>query len=156
MPDTMILLALRPRFADAILDGTKTVELRRRRANAEPGSIGLLYASSPRRSLVGAIRLGTVESWTPSTIWRKWGPRCGLSKPEFTRHFADSPIVTAIEICAVVAFAHAVDLAELRSRSSGFLVPQNYRFVSETESKAILNGQSSHIGGISEAVPLPE
>lgn len=151
--DETVLLAVKPRFAEAILDGTKTVEFRRRRAHAQSGSIGLLYASSPRRSLVGAIRLGAVESWAPSTIWRKWGGRSGLSKPEFTRHFADAPIVTAIEICAAVAFTQAVDLSELRARSSGFLVPQSYRFITDAESKAVLNGQSSHIARIAKPRP---
>ena len=33
-----LLLSLRPRFADAILSGAKTVELRRRPINADPGT----------------------------------------------------------------------------------------------------------------------
>jgi predicted transcriptional regulator len=34
-----MLLSLRPRFADAILSGTKTVELRRQSVNAQPEAV---------------------------------------------------------------------------------------------------------------------
>jgi predicted transcriptional regulator len=48
-----LLLSLRPRFADAILAGAKTVELRRRPINARPGTAILLYASRPMMAIVG-------------------------------------------------------------------------------------------------------
>ena len=55
-PDRVTLLSVRPRFAEALLNGTKTAEIRRRRANIPDGSLCLLYASAPVRALVGAIR----------------------------------------------------------------------------------------------------
>ena len=52
-----LLLCLRPRFAEAILSGAKTVELRRRPINTQPGTPILLYASSPTMAIVGTARL---------------------------------------------------------------------------------------------------
>jgi hypothetical protein len=46
-----LLLSLRPQFADAILSGTKTVELRRRPINAQSGTPILLYASRPTMAI---------------------------------------------------------------------------------------------------------
>ena len=45
-----LLLSLRPRFADAILTGAKTIEVRRRPVNASAGTPISLYASSPLRA----------------------------------------------------------------------------------------------------------
>lgn len=47
-----IILAIKPHFADAILDGTKTIELRRRTA-ISPGSKVYLYATAPIQAIVG-------------------------------------------------------------------------------------------------------
>ena len=54
-----LLLSLRPRFAQAILSGAKTVEVRRRPVNAPPQTPIILYASSPTMAIVGTA--------TPST-----------------------------------------------------------------------------------------
>lgn len=153
MPEPSILLALKPRFAEAILAGTKTVELRRGKAHAQPGSVGLLYASSPQRALVGVARIGIVESWAPSTIWRKWGSLSGMTKAEFSTYFAGASVATAIEIAATATFPLAVSLTELRNRSNAFVVPQSYRFVSPDESAAILNGQVKHVKQLKEHRP---
>ena len=54
-------MSLRPRFAYAILSGAKTVELRRMRVSATPGTTIIIYASSPVMSVVGLATLAAVD-----------------------------------------------------------------------------------------------
>ena len=113
MTDSVVLLSLKPRFASAIIDGTKTVEVRRERAHISPGSVGLVYATSPVRALIGAVGIGVVETWRPSTVWRKWGSQTGLLHREFAAYLADAHLATAIELIGIAKFPRPVDLAEL-------------------------------------------
>lgn len=61
-PDRMVVLSLRPRFAEAILAGDKTVELRRTEPKIETPILALLYAALPVRSLIGTCIITNVLS----------------------------------------------------------------------------------------------
>ncbi len=82
--DQVTLLSIQPRFAGALMDGTKTVEIRRRRARITDGSLCLLYASSPVCALVGAARVSQTEVDTADAIWDRWGDHTGLSRSQST------------------------------------------------------------------------
>lgn len=135
---TTVLLSVRPRFAHGLLDGTKTVEIRRGRAHIEPGSTCLLYSSSPQRALVGAVEVETAHTGTPSAIWAEWGHLTGLARCEFDDYLHDSPEATAIVMRAAQRLSTPITLDELRGRQDGFVTPQSYRFVAEQERRALL------------------
>ena len=65
-----LLLSLRPRFAELLLQGTKTVELRRVQPDVGRGTLVLLYASSPMRALVGTSVVEDVQVAARDDIWR--------------------------------------------------------------------------------------
>ena len=61
-PDRMVILSLKPRFAEAILAGVKTVELRRTELKIVVPTRALLYAASPVRALLGTCIITSVQS----------------------------------------------------------------------------------------------
>ena len=70
MSSNAIVLSIRPQFADKILKGTKTVELRRvypRRIGK--GDRGLIYASSPVKSLVGGFEIARIVEKPLNELW---------------------------------------------------------------------------------------
>jgi predicted transcriptional regulator len=137
----LVLLSVRPRFAARLIDGTKTVEIRRRPTRLAIGDVALVYSSSPTRAIVGAVRISGVATRAPSTVWRRFGPRTALSKAEFDAYVAGSATATAIEVDGFRALLSPVDLSALRTRSAGFVVPQSYRFVQPMEARRLLNGE---------------
>jgi hypothetical protein len=76
-----LMMSLRPRFAQAILDGSKTVELRRTRVLAPPGTTIIIYASAPVISVVGIVTLGTVDADNPNTLGRRHRKKLGVTEP---------------------------------------------------------------------------
>ena len=54
--DRMIVLSLKPRFAEAILTGDKTVELHRTEPKIVVPTRALLYATTPVRALLGTCK----------------------------------------------------------------------------------------------------
>lgn len=61
-----MLLSVHPRFATAILAGTKTVEVRRQRVAAPSGIPVLLYATAPTMAIVGMARIASVQVASPA------------------------------------------------------------------------------------------
>lgn len=143
--DRTALLSVRPRFAEALLDGSKTVEIRRRRAHIASGALCLVYASSPVRALVGAIRVRETDTDTPDALWRRWGTQTGLDRDEYDAYLRDSMQACAIVVAAAARFDGPVALPELRRRQREFVTPQSYRFLRKNELSSLLNGQARQL-----------
>ena len=147
-----VLVSLRPRFAELVLDGSKTTELRRGPSRIEPGAVALVYASTPLRALLGAMRIEEVHTCAPSTVWRRWGPTTGLRRREFDDYVDGCDRVTALLLGARCVFPEPVSLEELRTRSSEFVAPQSYRYIQERELATMLNGERRLVDAI--AAPM--
>lgn len=145
MASRTALLSVRPRFAEALLDGSKTVEIRRRHAHLADDSIALLYASGPVCALVGAIRVRTTESGTSDELWARWGDRTSLVREEFDAYVDGSERPCAIIVDAYKRFPTPVPLADLRRRQDAFVTPQSYRFLPDAELSALVNGHASQL-----------
>jgi predicted transcriptional regulator len=144
----MILLSVRPRFADALLSGSKTVEIRRRRARIAEGALCLLYASSPTCALVGAIRVAFTEVASPDALWTRHGHAMGLDRREYDAYLAGAAHPCAIVVAGATTFTDRIRLPELRRRGGSFVIPQSYRHVRDSELTALLNGQLGEIDAL--------
>jgi predicted transcriptional regulator len=139
--DPVVLLSVRPRFAAALLDGSKTVELRRRRARLAPGTMCLLYESSPTCALVGAFRVARTDTATPDQLWARHAAAMGLTRDEYDSYLEGADQPCAIVVDAAVSFPQPVRLTELRRRQRHFVTPQSYRFLRDRELPSLLSEQ---------------
>jgi predicted transcriptional regulator len=126
---TALFLSLRPRFAEMLLDGRKTVELRRVRPTADEGSIVLLYASSPERTLVGRAEIAEIQVDSLDTIWRQHSRATGLTRDEYDAYFGGVDQAVAITLRSIRRLAQPRPLDELRRRLVGFRPPQSFRYL---------------------------
>ena len=125
-------MSVRPRFAEAILDGIKTIELRRTRVSAPPGTKLVLYASAPTMAVVGIATIVAVETSSPRQIWRRHRGHVCITKAEYDAYFAEAEFATAIAIGTPERLAAPHTLATLRA-ATGFRPPQSYRYLSELD-----------------------
>lgn len=132
MTNRVLLLSLRPRFADAILDGTKTVELRRRPVNAAPGTRVILYSTAPMMAIVGTAHLRKVDIRDPDSAWLRHRRSLGLTRDEFDAYLEGSERAYLLHLARVCELDQPLHLHELR-RSGGFRPPQSFRYVAETD-----------------------
>jgi predicted transcriptional regulator len=130
---TALLLSIRPRFADQIFAGTKTVELRRVRPRVKTGDLVIVYASGTQKALVGAFQIADVIAGSAESIWRRFGGGTGLSKAEFDGYFAGADTGFALEVARTWQLPAPVQLATLRRQRGGFQAPQSYRYMDLTE-----------------------
>jgi predicted transcriptional regulator len=131
-----LLLSIKPRFAEAILDGTKVFELRKVKPRVGPGDLVLVYVTSPRCRLEGAFRVGTVLEMPPEKLWPKVRGKCALSKAEFCSYYEGKTAAFAIAISEAWTLETALDLGDLRSES--IIPPQGYRYLSSEKTESLL------------------
>ncbi|MCQ3806139.1 MAG: ASCH domain-containing protein [Acidimicrobiaceae bacterium] len=127
--DRMVVLSLKPRFAEAILAGAKTVELRRTVPKIVVPTRALLYAASPVRALVGTCVITSVRSAGLAALWRKHGPRSDLSLDEFQQYFEGVTKGTALTLSDPQTLSRPIPLQDLRASPRNFRPPQSFAYV---------------------------
>lgn len=124
-----LLLAIRPVFAERIIAGTKTAELRRVRPSVDPGQCVLVYSSSPEMALVASATVERVQSDLPNALWRCVRNHAGISRSEYDTYFDGAERAAAIWLTDVAPFDRPIPLSEIRARWPWFRAPQSYCFV---------------------------
>ena len=119
-----ILISLEPRHAKSILDGLKSVELRRRAMHVSPGATVWLYAKQPVGSVVGKATIAKTYAASPSALWRKFSAVAGVSHEEFSRYFNGVTRGIALELTGAMRLTSAITLQELQGPDSRFHPPQ--------------------------------
>jgi predicted transcriptional regulator len=122
--DEHILISLEPRHAESILEGRKTVELRRRAMNVKVGATVWIYAKRPVGSIVGCAKIRSVHLQAPSTLWRRFGPVCGISRGEFFAYFEGAVQAMALELAECRRLDSSLTLESLRHFNPRFQPPQ--------------------------------
>ncbi len=122
----ILVMSIKPEFADRIFGGTKDVELRRVRPSVTPGDVVLVYASSPISALVGAFVVDGLVFAGVRELWKRHSARFGIHEPAYYSYFAGARTAYGLEIGARVRFS-ALGLEDLR-RSARFSPPQSYSF----------------------------
>lgn len=133
-----LFLSLRPRFAELLLSGRKTVELRRVRPTVSKGTPVLLYASSPKMTLVGRAEVGEIQAGHTNDIWRQYGSQTGVSRAEFDDYFNGLDQAVAITLINIHRLDQPRPLSDLRHRLEGFQPPQSYRYLDSTQVAALI------------------
>ncbi len=127
--DRMIVLSLKPRFAEGILAGDKTVELRRTEPKIVVPTQALLYATTPARALLGTCVITNVRSADLAVLWNEYGSRTGLLHHEFQRYFEGVEVGTALTLTQSRPFSRKIPLQDLRATPSSFRPPQSFAYV---------------------------
>jgi predicted transcriptional regulator len=124
-----MIFSIRPVHAEKILDGTKTVELRRRfTGGVRPGTLALIYSTSPTSALTGSARIKDVQRLAVPDLWRRHRTGACLHKREFEDYFSGLDSGYAIVLTSAKPLPRPVGLPELRERF-GFEPPQSYQYI---------------------------
>lgn len=141
--DRALFLSLKPRYADLILDGEKTVELRRIRPRAETGTLVVVYACTPVRAVLGTCIVEGIRTTTPTEIWDLHGPWTCVGRQEFDAYFRGRSVASAITVGQALRLASPVSLDHLRRDLDRFTPPQSFRYLTAAEVRSFLPAASS-------------
>lgn len=122
----IILIPIRPHFANAILKGEKRVEFRRRCFSVAVRE-AVIYATSPVSMILGFFQVSDIAVGTPEELWLKYHYYGGIGRGEFNAYYEGASKAVALVLGAVTALNKPVPLTDL---DPGFVPPQSCRYLS--------------------------
>lgn len=134
--DDELLISIRPSFADAIFNGSKTVEIRRRIPSIELGVRLWIYVTKPVGEVRGVARVAEIIKGDPDAIWRACGPRTGLSRSDFDDYLDGSATAYGIAL-RDVEVGRPVSMAALKMLRPNFHPPQVITRLTSAEAEGL-------------------
>ena len=132
----MLWLSIRPKYVEAILSGSKRVELRRKCPRVEHGQ-ALIYATAPQMELVGSFEIASVTRAPLNLLWRSVKNIAGVSRSEFDAYFEGLEFGVSIKIGRLVKLKRPIPLSDLRRIWPAFQPPQGFRYLAGAETDAL-------------------
>lgn len=123
-----VLFSIKPFYVSKILDGQKTVELRRRVPQSIAGSMAIIYSTSPVRAIVGAAYIKKVVRLSLPKLWREHGSAACIAKSDFNAYFAGQGHGFAIMLEKVRELKSQMSAQDLETEF-GIVPPQSYRYL---------------------------
>lgn len=150
LPQYMISIA--PQHAENIMEGRKTVELRRRPPGFAVGTRFWIYETKPVASLVGSAVLTGYEQLELEQLWNEKNELFVIERADFEAYFSGLRHGWALSIGTPKRLDKWIHLSELRLISPGFHPPQYYMKFDNTDPvwhrlthELVGNGESSQI-----------
>lgn len=134
-----LLLSVKPRFAESILDGTKAAEIRRQRPAVQPGTLVIIYATKPIGAIVGTARISDVSYGSPGDMWTHYRMHVGIGKNDFDSYLAGASVAYILLLVEVQRLVPLLTLEQMQTVTS-FQPPQSYRYVNLSTLRDLVNG----------------
>lgn len=129
----IVLMSIHPKYADALLDGTKTVELRKSLLADDVSHI-VIYATAPVQRVVGWVEAVRVEHDSPTAIWKRHRSRTGLRERDFRKYYRGHPRAVAIHVDSPRRLRSPLELSAV---DTGLTPPQSWRYLSAAEAESV-------------------
>lgn len=132
MPDLRppVVLSIRPRFARAILAGTKTIEIRRRYPLSNgPSGRAFIYSTAPDKALLGEVTIDAVRPYRIDRLWAELSAVSGVRYDELEGYLGPFGLASVLFLGTPRRFRDPIFLSDLRKRHR-FTPPQSYAYAS--------------------------
>ncbi len=127
-----VLLSIKPKYVNEIIDGKKQFEFRKAIFQSPNVKRIYIYASSPVKKIIGYFHLGEVIEGKPSEIWERCSTLGGISKEEFFKYYEGKTKAFSLPIKELTIFDSAVCPY---STFGDFTPPQSFMYFDQMESK---------------------
>jgi len=126
-----LLLSIHPKHLSKIMDGSKTIELRKQSPRIECCKSILLYSTSPQKALIGIAKLSMLVVAKPLRFWMLMGIDTGVTKGEYDEYFKGKN--WAVGLCLeMVERIDPIGLEELRRVwGQRFSPPQGFHYIEQ-------------------------
>lgn len=140
MSSNILLLSIKPKYAEKLFSGNKQVEFRRVRSRLNINDLVLVYVSSPKKALVGSFEVKHITQIEikklPKDLKKFWNEVkniAGISSKEFQTYYDGASVMVGIFVKNIKILPYPIELTELREKIPEFRPPQSYRYLKENE-----------------------
>jgi predicted transcriptional regulator len=124
-PPQVVLLSIKPHYADLIERGMKVVEFRRRFPRGIESARAVFYVTAPIQRIDLAGEIDHVGRATPPELWRDFSRLAGVARDQFDAYFAHRTQGVALILRNIRRLARPLNLTSPRLRSIAFRPPQS-------------------------------
>jgi len=130
----ILLLSIRPEYANKIFDRTKTVELRRVRPRLlNKGDLVVIYVSSPEKAVLGSFKVDNIVEKPIADLWEEVEKIAGISHENFYDYYKGVKIGVGIFLKDIHRFSQPVELHRLRNNLPNLKPPQSFRYLTTNQ-----------------------
>lgn len=129
MPSTAIL-SIKPIYANQILAGTKTIELRKSHMRLSPGDVIFVYASAPEQQIKLRFRVMRIEISPVEEMWQEYHPQLGIQREDYDAYFGGLKMAVGLHIGEMCPIS-PIPLSQLQRLVPGFVPPQGLLWLRE-------------------------
>ena len=90
------ILSIKPVYANKILAGTKTIELRKSAMNLSADDVILVYSSAPDQCIAFWFRVKAVEALPVEEMWRQHREHLGIDSEDYQAYLAGRGITCSM------------------------------------------------------------
>jgi predicted transcriptional regulator len=140
----VLFISVKPRYARAILEGRKTVEVRRKFPHLPAGTIIVLYSSSPERAVLGTVRLKRTSRVAASAVWRLHSSAIAIGEDALDKYLEGAEESTLLEMENPTSWARPISL-ELLRKTLGVEPPQSFRYLDANQLALIASEATTEV-----------
>ena len=126
-----VLLSIKPKYANAIINGEKKVEFRKLPFKLEVSKV-YIYSSAPEQKIIGYFTFDDIVSDTPKKLWKIFKNDGVIEEEDFFNYFSNKDIGYSIKIKSVKKFTKGVNPKDI---FKNFFPPQSYMYCEEIKNR---------------------
>jgi predicted transcriptional regulator len=131
-----VVMSVHPQYAEAIMDGRKKVEFRKRPL-ADDVVVVWVYATAPVQRIVGYFEVGATITAAPGELWRQFASVGCIDRSDFDRYYSTAGLGSGIKIKSAVRLAVPIPINDILP--SG-VAPQSFAYVGTPNTSAEIAG----------------
>lgn len=120
-----VLLSIKPKYAELILDGEKKYEFRRAIFKNPSVKKVVIYASSPISKVIGEFEIDDILSLKLTELWEHTMTHSGIDKEFYDSYFTGKDIGHAIKVKSVKRYAKHKELSDFNINYA----PQSFAYL---------------------------
>jgi predicted transcriptional regulator len=122
------ILSIKPIYANQILAGTKTIELRKAPMGLTSGDVILVYSSAPEQRLTFWFQIKAVEILTVEEMWNRHQAKLGIDHEDYCSYFSELDLAVGFHVGKLNKLS-PISLREIEEVVPGFVPPQGLIWV---------------------------
>ena len=120
-----VILSIKPIYAQAIMNGTKKVEFRKKIFKRPVDKI-FVYSSFPEQKIIGFFTISDIIEGNPKQLWKKFNKVGGIDKDAFFEYYKNHETGFSIKIKKVEKFKKGRNPSDF---FENFCAPQSYIYL---------------------------
>lgn len=120
-----VLLSIKPKYAEMILNGEKQYEFRRVIFKSPAVKKIIIYASSPINKIIGEFEIDYILSLNIPELWIRTMKYSGIDKKFYDNYFNGKNVGHAIKIKNVTRYSKHKELREFKIKCA----PQSFAYI---------------------------